>query len=459
MADRQLTLEEVFALPEPAIQTYLQSKNCPSQGFWPDRISTTIYYDNDGWLTNDDQQVVEHPNFTTTAELTEEEIIRKVQDQGLAVTVLMTRFDLIRQLLLKEDVAGQLFAFGSNYYGQLGLGHDEERYTPTQALIGQKVKAVSAGDGHTMVITEDGQLFTFGWNNKGQLGLGHNDNKNTPALVERISGKVKAVSAGGFHTMVITEDGQLLAFGGNRNGQLGLDDNDARNTPTPVPIPGKVKAISAGSYHTMVITEDGRLYAFEDNNVGQLGLGHNDDKNTPIQVPIAGKVKAVSAGVGHTMVITENGRLFAFGWNNRGQLGLGDNDNKNTPTLVERIPGRVKAVSAGVWYTMVITEDGQLLAFGFNGFGELGLGDYTKRNIPTLVERIPGKVKAVSAGDDHTMVVTEDGRLFAFGGNNDGQLGLGHHTKRNIPTQVERIPGKVKAVSAGENHTMVIAEW
>ncbi len=464
MASRQLTLEEVFALPEPAIQAYLQSKSRPSQGFWFDRISTIIHYGDDGWLTDDDREMVRHMDFLANAQLTEEEIIQELQDQGVDVTALMTRFDLIRQLLLEEDdIAGYPFAFGRNDNGQLGLGDRDARNTPIQVEgIPGKVKAVSAGGFHTMAITKDGQLFAFGYNTSGQLGLNDESRGLTPTPVivltptpVPIPGKIKAVSTGYEYTMVITEDGQLFAFGWNMYSQLGLGDYNNRNIPTPVPIPGKVKAVSAGGNHTMAITENGQLLAFGLNELGQLGLGDNNPRGTPTQVPIPGRVKAVSAGGTHTMIINEDDQLFAFGDNRQGQLGLGDNNNRNTPTLVERISRNIKAVSAGGAHTMVITEDDQLRAFGDNQRGQLGLTQHLAINVPLPV-RIPEKVLAVSAGEEHTMVVIKGDHLLAFGANSVGQLGLRDNRDRALPATVS-ILAKIKAVSAGNRHTMIIA--
>ena len=304
MASRQLTLEEVFNLPPSSIQAYLQSINWESQGAERDLISTIIHYSNNGWLTDEDQELVRHPNFSATAQSPNKELILWVQDRGLEVTALMTRFDLIRQLLLEDDIAGYLIAFGHNDRGQLGLGYRDAKTTPIQVEgILEKVKAVSAGGFHTMAITRGGQLFTFGLNVYGQLGLGNNDSKNTPTPVP-ISKKVKAVSSGLSHTMVITEDSQLYSFGHNGSGQLGLGHNDNRNAPTLVErIPGRVKAVSTGGLYTMVIIEYDKLLAFGLNSVGQLGLGDDNNRNTPTQVPILEKVKAVSAGSSHTMLI------------------------------------------------------------------------------------------------------------------------------------------------------------
>ncbi len=474
MTDRQLTLEEIFALPNDSILTYFRFKNWPSRGFCPDRISIIIHYANDGWLKDEDRQLVRHSNFIATAQFPEDELIRKLQAQGVDVTALMTRFDLIRLFLSENDIVGQLFAFGSNRYGQ--LGPDDRGGGPEPIQVPEfrdtRIKVVSAGTFYTMVITEDGQLFAFGLNNYGQLGLGdRNDEDNIvrlPTQVPRFRDiRVKAVSTGsGWHTMVITENSQLFAFGRNEDGQLGLGDRNNRNDPIPIPRfrDMKVKAVSIGENHTMVITEDGQLLAFGSNEDGQLGVGDRDNRDEPTQVPMFEnvRVKAVSAGgSGHTMVITETDQLFAFGNNEEGQLGLGHKNVVYYPTQVPVFRDmKVKVVSAGVAHTMVMTENGQLFAFGSNFYGQLGLGDVDDRSEPIQVLKFRDtKIKAVSASQSYTMVITEDEQLYAFGFNLHGQLGLDDRPSLvELPTQIPRFRDmRVKAVSAGNNHTMVIA--
>ena len=156
MADVLLTFEDVYALPEPSIQTYLQAKGWSSQNFLADRISVIILLARDDWLHASDRDIVQLENFATTAGLTDEELIARVQEAGQEVTVLMTRFDLVR-LLVKIEV-GDLYSFGNNERGQLGLNDINDRDVPTLviALADLKVKVVSCGLLHTVIITEDG---------------------------------------------------------------------------------------------------------------------------------------------------------------------------------------------------------------------------------------------------------------------------------------------------------------
>ena len=468
MAEISLSLEEVFALPELSIQTYLQFKGWPSRNFLADRLVVIIYYANDGWLGDADRALVRLEDFTITATLSDAELITRLQERGEEVTALMTRFDLARTLLTIGIESGNLYSFGHNRFGQLGLGNTGDRDVPTPVTVssGLKVKAVSCGSDHTVIITEDGNLYSFGYNLVGQLGLGGESNRVVATVVSVPDDlKVKAVSCGADHTAIITEDGNLHSFGINDFGQLGLGDEDVRDIPTLVTIPGdlKVKAVSCGGVHTVIITEDGNLYSFGFNYFGQLGLGDTTERNVPmlVNVPNGSKVKVVGCGDDHTIIITENGALYSFGRNESGQLGLDDGDDRNRPVLVN-VPGglKVKAVSCGNSHTVIITEDDNLYSFGDNFSGQLGLGDDTNRIVATLVSVPSGlRVKAVSCGDYYTVIITGNDNLYSFGNNGFGQLGLGDEDIRDIPTLVN-ISGisRVIAASCGKSYTVVIAK-
>ena len=128
-------------------------------------------------------------------------------------------------------------------------------------------------------------------------------------------------------------------------------------------------------------------------------------------------------------------QVFACGSNEEGQLGMGDTTERNTFTAVPALPdGKVaKQVIPGNHHTMILAEDGTVFACGSNSTGKLGLGDTTNRNTFTAVPALPdGKVaKEVVAGGYHTMILAEDGTMFACGWNNYGQLGLSDTTDRN----------------------------
>jgi len=358
------------------------------------------------------------------------------------------------------NTEGQLWAWGQNGNGQLGLGDNIVRHTPAHVQPGTTWKSVSvsldlssSGISHTMAINEDGELFAWGRNYYGQLGLDDNTNRNTPTHV--LPGTTwKSVSVGSDHTAAINTEGQLFTWGGNTYGQLGLGSSGGtRNIPIEVQPGTTWLSVSAGLDHTMAINTEGQLWAWGENRYGQLGDGSTYSKYNPVRVGMSANWVHVSAGNHHTMAINNVGQLFAWGSNN-GQLGL-DTTTGNQTTPAHVSPGTTwLSVSAGGNHTMAINNVGQLFAWGNNGSGQLGLGDNTNRSIPTYVPHGTTWL-SVSAGNAYTMAINADRQLFAWGSSSKGQLGFGNTTDRITPVEVS--PGTTwKSVSIGEYHVMAI---
>ena len=261
----------------------------------------------------------------------------------------------------------------------------------------------------------------------------------------------------------------MFACGFNSSGQLGMGDNSSRSSFTAVPaLPGgKVaKQVIPGSSHTMILAEDGTVFACGRNSYGQLGLGDTAIRFNFTAVPALpdGKVaEQVVSGGDHTMILAEDGTVFACGWNHYGQLGQGDTTSRSSFRPVPALPDGVviKQLIAGSGHTIILAEDGTVFACGWNPSGQLGLGDTTSRNTFTAVPPLPGgkTPKQIWTGDMHTMVLATDGALFACGENGYGQLGLGDITNRHSFTAVPALPGgKVaRQVVGGHSHTIVMA--
>ncbi|AEC02609.1 fimbrillin family protein [Parasphaerochaeta coccoides] len=292
-------------------------------------------------------------------------------------------------MILKKN--GTLWATGRNNYGQLGDATRISRYIPVQVKVSTSltdfmtdVVAVSTGERHTMILKKDGTLWATGDNEFGQVGDKTMTTKTTPV---RMGLDVAAVSAGATHTMILKKDGTLWATGRNYSGQLGDDTRTDRRMPVLVmSIGSDVAAVSAGATHTMILKKDGTLWATGDNSYGQLGIGNNEDKNTPVKVMT--DVKAVSAGVSHTMILKKDGTLWATGNNEYGQLGLGDSGSRThrcTPKQVTSMGSDVAEVSAGAELTMILKKDGTLWATGRNRFGQRGDGDTSEKTTPVQI--------------------------------------------------------------------------
>ena len=224
-----------------------------------------------------------------------------------------------------------------------------------------------------------------------------------------------------------------------------------------------VKDVASNGYHTIILTKDGTVFACGKNSHGQLGLGDKKQRNTFTKVTLPGGVvaKQVIAGEDHSMILTEDGTVFACGGNYLGQLGLGDTKDRNTFTEVTLPEGVVVAqIVAGKDHSMILTEDGTVFACGCNGHGQLGLR-YSNQsntfysNTFTAVSALPdGKVvKQIAAGATYTIILAKDGTMFSCGNVS------GRHRSETL-TAVPALPdGQVAAqLVAGRDHAMIISE-
>ena len=283
---------------------------------------------------------------------------------------------------------GELYMWGSNFYGQLGDYNGGESSVPLKIM--DEVASVSFGDRNCAAITKDGSLYTWGNNTSGQLGNGTSDYYNHSRA--KIMDNVASVSLGYAHSAAITTDGSLYMWGSNSEGQLG--DGTTTGSSQPIKIMDSVISVSLCNDQSAAITKDGSLYMWGRNYEGQLGDGTTTKSSTPIK--ILDNVVSVSLGEHHSAAITKDGSLYMWGCNSVGELGNGTSDFDAHPYPI-KIMDNVASVSLGRYHSAAITKDGSLYMWGYNRDGQLGIGTYDEDPHPNPIKiEIPYETATVS---------------------------------------------------------------
>jgi alpha-tubulin suppressor-like RCC1 family protein len=368
------------------------------------------------------------------------------------------------------DSRVRLLGMGSNFFGQICTGDLSAVIIPTLikgSEIMCEITSISAGMHHSLVVGHKGQVWGFGQNSLGELGLGDRANRQTPTLIHNDllsdidplrSERVVAISAGSHHSLFLNSQGQVFSCGSNEHGQLGLMDLYNQDIPTLIEKTKTIKmvAISAGGFHSLFLDDQGQVYSCGSNEEGQLGLGNSGslDPESPdakafgdiedqpylrlIKTPI-GKAVAISAGNSHSLILNSEGQVFSFGYGAYGQLGLGDLERRLIPTLIEA-PwlGLIIAISAGGGYSLILNSQGQVFGFGNNVGTTQNPRVENNLILPTRLE-VPGTdpITEISVGYFHSLISDSRGRIFSFGSNRYGQLGVGNGKEKLAPTLIE----------------------
>ncbi len=279
---------------------------------------------------------------------------------------------------------GRVVCWGRNNLGQLGNQSASEFLTvaPTTSPTLDNAVAVGAGDNHACAIVVSGNILCWGANDRGQLGVGFaGDGFDFPVPVSQTNGLTNAVAlaAGAQHTCALRADGQVFCWGRNDGGQLGV--NFLSNfSPTPVPVTGlpsgQTVALAAGANHSCALLINARVFCTGNNFSGQLGLGITGGlRFTFVEIPGITSAVALNVGGEHSCLNFTTGRVACWGLNGSGQLGINSSGGtRGAPVPVTTGTGltSVSAVSAGGFHTCALRADGAVFCWGTNVFGQAG---------------------------------------------------------------------------------------
>jgi alpha-tubulin suppressor-like RCC1 family protein len=388
-------------------------------------------------------------------------------------------------LALLQD--GTMRAWGANRQGELGDGTTIDRWLPVQVSGLDNVVAING----TAALRRDGTVWEWGFNSccgqttpnlvptqspgvnsaallslsyggsfGGRLGAVRSDGVTwwewqagaTPSAQATV-GTIRAVASSPFFTLLLKGDGTVVSSGLNNSGQLGngITPTGGWNWQADfLPVVGlnNVTAVAAGDSHSLAIDVNGNVWAWGDDAYGQLGRGATLAVTVPTVVPgLSNIVQVSAAGAGTSLALDSSGNVWAWGLNYHGQLGDGTNANRSSPVLLTAVQNVKMVAKSSTWTSMVLKQDGTVWAWGNNFFGQLANG--TTGNYSTSPAQVPGltNVAAISAHTYHMLAVKQDGTVWAWGDNGNGQLGLGTTTASLVPTQIPTLSG-VKSVTA-----------
>ncbi|XP_062379072.1 probable E3 ubiquitin-protein ligase HERC6 [Sardina pilchardus] len=243
--------------------------------------------------------------------------------------------------------SGEVYSWGRGDEGQLGIGSQlskmsQPRLVSMQSPLPILITQVACGNVHSLALSTGGDVFSWGQNSHGQLGLGKAvDIQAAPSLVCALLGvPVTQISAGGAHTLALTLQGLAYCCGANRAGQLGLNRVDEKGRFGICSVPAlrllDIKRICCGEAHTAVLTKNGDVYTFGEGAQGQLGHRSTANELLPKRVEgLDGPASQIACGSHHTLVLGSCNRLWAFGSGGKGQLGNGRSESSTQPTTVE----------------------------------------------------------------------------------------------------------------------------
>ncbi len=258
---------------------------------------------------------------------------------------------------------------------------------------------------------------------------------------------------------VLTSDGRVFTWGSNWYGDLG--DGTATASAIPIDITPKfnlnqgetITAIFIGPFNGAAITSDGRVFTWGHNQYGEIGDGTTIDKTSPVDITAnfnlnPGEViTSIAFGYSHAAALTSDDRIFMWGYNGFGQLGDGTISERDVPVdVTSHFPlaagETISSISLGYYFSLANTSTGRLLAWGHNDYGQLGNSDYTDLHTPTDVTSFFGlaageTITSISAGGTHAAAITSANRFFTWGSNDYGEQGTGTYPAgSNIPVEI-----------------------
>jgi alpha-tubulin suppressor-like RCC1 family protein len=332
-------------------------------------------------------------------------------------------------------LAQELYVWGNNAYGQLGLNDLTNRNSPVQLGASTDWSKATTGRAFNLAIKTNGTLWAWGRNNSGQLGLGDTVNRSSPVQVGILT-TWASVMGGVDHCVALRTDGTAWSWGAGAAGKLSQNNSADYSSPKQIGSGTSWAKAVAGYSNTALISTSGALFI-----CGQGTWGVNGTNNVYAQ----NFIQFVSTGWSDISISGRNalarktgGTMWAWGGNNKGQLGLNNATSYSSPVQIGALTTWSKISASGTYSfdnAAAIKTDGTMWSWGSNFRGSLGLNDSYDRSSPVQIGALT-TWSEVAAGFIFFRALKTDGTFWNWGNNSYGQLGQGNTTYRSSPVQV-----------------------
>jgi alpha-tubulin suppressor-like RCC1 family protein len=261
-----------------------------------------------------------------------------------------------------------------------------------------------------------------------------------------------AMAAEASHVCAQMSDGTLRCWGYNSYGQVGDATTTNRAAPVSLSAFAGVTGVAVGASHTCAIVGGG-VKCVGYNTYGQLGNGNTTTASAPVDVsglPAGVAVTQLTAGASHTCALLADGSIWCWGYNSYSQLGNNTTTNSSVPVQVQGLAIKAVEIAAGYWFTCARLEDATVACWGYNTYGDLGMGDTTSRKVATIVPGV-SNVAQIAAGNDNACVRLNDGTVACWGDNTYGSIGDGTTTGSKVAKGVAGL-SNVAQIGVGYYH-------